>query len=57
MNAWIIFWAVIIIFSVLSFSYMSIQVLYKGLDELRYMFKRLDDEAANNAAAKKSKES
>jgi len=57
MNTWIIVWAIVIIFSVLSFSYMSIQVLYKGFSELFDMFKRLDDEAleaANAAAAEKA---
>ncbi len=49
MNAWIIFWLIVIIFSVLSFSYMSIQVLFKGWGEMFDMFKRLDEEALEAA--------
>lgn len=59
METWIIIWAIVIIFSVLSFTYMSIQVLYKGLGELFDMFKRLDEEAleaANTAADKNTSE-
>jgi hypothetical protein len=56
MDAWIIFWAIVIVFSILSFGYMSIQVLYKGFSELFDMFRRLDEEAleaANAASAEK----
>ncbi len=42
MSGWIIFWAIIIIFSLLSFTYMSIKILYRGLPELKSMFKNLE---------------
>jgi hypothetical protein len=42
MSGWIIFWAIIILFSLISFTYMSIKILYKGLPELKSMFTNLD---------------
>ena len=42
MSGWIIFWAIIILFSLISFTYMSIKILYKGLPELKNMFANLD---------------
>ncbi len=41
MNLWEYFWIVIITFSIVSFTYMSVKVVYKGLDELKDMFRRL----------------
>ena len=41
MNLWEYFWIVIISFSIVSFIYMSVKVVYKGLDELKDMFRRL----------------
>lgn len=41
MKAWEIFWGVIILFSTLSFTYMSVKILYKGFDELKEMFRKL----------------
>lgn len=38
MNAYIVFWTVIIIFSLVSFIWMSFKVLYKGFPELLEMF-------------------
>jgi len=43
MNGYIIFWAIIILFSLISFSIMSIKMLIKGIPELRDMFKQLND--------------
>ena len=43
MTGWEIFWALVIAFSVLSFTYMSIKILYLGLPELKEMFKALSD--------------
>ena len=42
MKAWEIIWAIIILFSILSFTYMSVKILYKGFDELKQMFKNLE---------------
>ncbi len=47
MNGWIIFWDIIIGFSVLSFSYMSIKILIKGFKELKEMFTDLDKNNSN----------
>jgi len=41
MNLWEYFWIVIISFSIVSFTYMSVKVVYKGLDELKEMFRSL----------------
>ena len=40
---WIIFWEIVIMFSLISFTYMSVKILYKGIAELTDMFKKLDD--------------
>lgn len=47
MNGYIIFWAIIILFSLISFSIMSIKMLIKGIPELRDMFKQLNDTKLN----------
>jgi len=44
MSVWEIFWAIVIAFSVLSFSYMSFKILYLGLPELKEMFTSLSDD-------------
>lgn len=41
MNLWEYFWLSIIIFSIISFAYMSIKVIYKGFAELKEMFNSL----------------
>ena len=41
MNLWEYIWGAVIIFSVVSFSYMSVKVIYKGLAELKEMFESL----------------
>jgi len=41
MNGYIIFWGTVIFFSLVSFFYMSIRMLYKGIPELRDMFRQL----------------
>ncbi len=43
MNMWVLFWGIIVLFSVISFSYMSIKILYRSIAELKEMFKTLDD--------------
>ncbi len=42
MNTWEIFWAIIILFSTLSFTYMSVKILFKGFNELKEMFRNLE---------------
>jgi len=41
MNLWEYFWGAVIFFSIVSFTYMSIKVIYKGLAELKEMFESL----------------
>ncbi len=41
MNLWEYFWIVIIFFSITSFTYMSVKVIYKGFAELKEMFENL----------------
>lgn len=43
MNNYILFWAIIIGISLVSFIYMSFRILKKGLPELREMFKQLNE--------------
>ena len=43
MSGWEIFWAVVISFSLLSFAYMSIKMIYFGWSELKDMFKLLSE--------------
>lgn len=42
MISWIIFWDILIVFSVLSFTYMSIKILIMGFIELKEMFQDLN---------------
>ncbi len=44
MKFWEIVWLLAVVFSLISFLYMSVKVLYKGIFELKYMFKTLDEE-------------
>jgi len=39
---WTAFWGFVILFSIFSFSYMSVKVLYNGIDELKDMFEHLN---------------
>lgn len=41
MNLWEYFWLVTILFSIVSFTYMSIKVVYKGFAEMKEMFVQL----------------
>ncbi len=52
MSGWIIFWGILIVFSVLSFTYMSIKILIKGLVELKEMFVDLSKEGIIDADLK-----
>jgi hypothetical protein len=40
---WNIIWEIVIFFSLISFTFMSFRILYKGIGELADMFKNLDD--------------
>lgn len=44
MNGWEIFWIIVILFSVLSFTYMSLKIIILGLPELKEMFTYLGTE-------------
>ncbi len=44
MSGWEIFWLTTIIFSVLSFTYMSVLALIKGVKEMKEMFTKFDKE-------------
>lgn len=41
MNIWEYFWLIVIVFSVVSFTYMSIKAIFKGFNEMKDMFKSL----------------
>jgi hypothetical protein len=43
MKTYIIFWTLIVFFSLISFTIMSFRMLYKGIPELRDMFKQLSE--------------
>jgi len=43
MNFWEYFWGLVILFSIVSFTYMSIKVIYKGVAELKKMLSDLKD--------------
>jgi len=43
MSAWIIFWGLVVLFSLLSFAYMSVRILIKSIAELKSMFRTLDE--------------
>lgn len=48
MMFWEIIWAAVIIFSVLSFSYMSVKIVILGFPELKEMFTALSNEQIHN---------
>ena len=41
MLLWEYFWLLVIIFSVISFTYMSTKIVYKGFTEMKEMFESL----------------
>ncbi len=43
MSAWIIFWGLVVLFSLLSFTFMSVRILIKSIAELKSMFRKLDE--------------
>ncbi len=53
MNMWIVIWGIIILFSVISFTFMSVKILYKGIGELKEMFHKLNEENGKNWASTK----
>ena len=44
MKIWIYLWAIIVLFSLISFTYMSIKILYSGYAELKIMLTTLENE-------------
>lgn len=43
MNQWALFWGIVVLYSTISFSYMSCKILYKSVAELKDMFKLLEN--------------
>ena len=43
MNAWVLFWGIIVLFCIITFTYMSGKILYKSVAELKEMFNMLND--------------
>jgi hypothetical protein len=41
MTGYTLFWIIVIVFSITSFTYMSVKMLYRGIPELLEMFRRL----------------
>ncbi len=50
MTVWIIFWGIIILFSIVAFTIMSAKILIKGVGELKEMFQMLKKRNGNNLA-------
>lgn len=48
MNIWIVIWGIIILFSLIVFTLMSLRILYKGIGELKEMLHRLREENSKN---------
>ena len=44
MNAYIIFWAIVILFSLITFTVMSFKILYQGFPELLSMFRVIKEQ-------------
>ena len=44
MRAWQIFWSVSLVFAGASFALITLVVAIKGLQDLRYLFRRLQDQ-------------
>ena len=42
MNVWIVIWGIVILFSLVAFTIMSVKILYKGIGELKEMFHLLN---------------
>jgi hypothetical protein len=53
MAIWIVIWAIIILFSLVAFTYMSGKILYKGIGELKEMFQKLNEENGKNWSGKR----
>ena len=47
MNGYVIFWTVVIVFSLISFTFMSFKVLFKGWPELLEMFDSIKKDIAS----------
>jgi len=53
MNVWIIIWGIIILFSLVAFTFMSVRILVKGVSELKEMFHMLNKKNENDWADNK----
>jgi hypothetical protein len=53
MTMWIVIWGIIILFSLMAFTWMSVKILYKGIGELKEMFQKLREENGKNWAGNK----
>ncbi len=42
MSLWIYFWGIVVLFSLASFSYMSVKILILAVAELKTMFRTLE---------------
>ena len=52
MKFWEIFWLIVVSFSVVSFTYLSLKILIKGWPELKFMFNALSDKSLTEQNAK-----
>ncbi len=52
MKFWEIFWLIVILFSLLSFTYLSLKILIKGWPELKFMFYALGKDSLSETKAK-----
>ena len=55
MTGYIIFWSIVIFFSLLSFSIMSLIMLTRGISELKDMFKQLSESNSNDVIKNRNK--
>ncbi len=42
MKLWEYFWGLVILFSIVSFTYLSVKIVYRGLAEMKEMFNVLN---------------
>ena len=47
MKGYTIFWALLLIFSVASFTILSVIIIFKGFEEIKDVFKQLADKLKN----------
>jgi hypothetical protein len=44
-----IFWTIVVFFSLVTFTYMSVMILYRSIPELKEMFKKLEETRNNQS--------